>query len=234
MYVFRDRVDAGRRLGQRLARMPLEDPVVLGLPRGGVPVAAQVARRLGAPLEVIVVRKLGVPSQPELAMGAIGEGGTRILDEGIVRAARVDERQLAQVEQRERAVLDKRVGRLRRGRRRVDLTGRTAVIVDDGIATGATARVACLVARALGARRVVVAAPVGPPHVEQQLPEADVVVCLERPWRFRAVGGVYDDFEPTTDDEVARILAETAGQAPPEDPDDGGTLRSHTSQGPDH
>ncbi|MDN5794946.1 MAG: phosphoribosyltransferase [Intrasporangium sp.] len=234
MYVFRDRVEAGARLGERLARLSLEDPVVLGLPRGGVPVAAQVARRLSAPLDVIVVRKLGVPSQPELAMGAIGEGGTRVLDERIVRAAGVGPSLLAQVEDRERAVLEGRVTRLRSGRPGIDLTGRTAVIVDDGIATGATARVACLVARALGARWVVVAVPVGPPHVEERLPEADLVVCLERPWRFRAVGAAYDDFEPTSDDEVTRILAEPTSEHLPPDPDDGGALRSHTSQGPDH
>ncbi len=222
MFIYRDRVDAGRRLGERLARLPLEDPVVLGLPRGGVPVAAQVARRIGAPLDVIVVRKLGVPRQPELAMGAIGEGGVQVLDERIVRAARVDDASLREVEDTERAVLDDRVARLRRGRPRVDLAGRTAVIVDDGIATGATARVACLVARRLGAARVVVAVPVGPPDITARMPEADEVICLDRPWGFRSVGGSYDDFEPTTDDEVVRLL-DAAAATQETDAREGGT-----------
>jgi putative phosphoribosyl transferase len=214
VYVYRDRIDAGRKLAKRLAGMPLTDPVVLGLPRGGVPVAAQVAARLGAPLDVIVVRKLGVPSQPELAMGAIGEGGVRVLDERIMSAAHVDWARLADVEAEERAVLEDRVERLRHGRARVELGGRTAVIVDDGIATGATARVAALVARALGARRVIVAVPVGPPDIDERMPEVDEVVCLLRPWSFRAVGGSYDDFAPTSDDEVVRLL-DAVSQEPP-------------------
>ncbi|MGN6752401.1 MAG: phosphoribosyltransferase [Intrasporangium sp.] len=236
MYVYRDRVDAGRRLGESLADLSLRDPVVLGLPRGGVPVAAQVARRLGAPLDVVVVRKLGVPSQPELAMGAIGEEGGRVVDARIMRAARVDERRLAEVEDQEREVLQDRVARLRRGRPRAELSGRTAVIVDDGIATGATARVACLVVRALGARQVVVAVPVGPPDIDDRMPEADAVVCLEKPWGFRAVGGAYDDFDATTDDEVERLLeaAHPGSGGPAADPENGEALRSHTSQGRDH
>ena len=236
MYVYENRVEAGRRLGEALARMRLTDPVVLGLPRGGVPVAAQVAQRLGAPLDVIVVRKLGVPSQPELAMGAIGEGGVRVLDERIIRAAHVGPERLAAVEEEERAVLQERVARLRGGRPGKDLTGRTAVLVDDGIATGATARVACLVARALGAARVVVAVPVGPPDIEGRMPEADQVVCLDKPWAFRAVGAAYEDFHPTSDDEVERILARTH-QVPRDatpGPETKGAPRSHTSQGPDH
>lgn len=211
MQVYRDRVDAGRRLGERLGGLELHDPVVLGLPRGGVPVAAEVARLLGAPLDVIVVRKLGVPSQPELAMGAIGEGGVRVVDDRIVRGAHVDQERLVRVEDEERSVLEDRVSRLRHGRPRVELTGRTAVIVDDGIATGATARVACIVARALGAARVVVGVPVGPPDIGERMPEADEVICLQKPWAFRAVGAVYDDFDPTDDDEVERLLDEAAG-----------------------
>jgi putative phosphoribosyl transferase len=236
VYVYRDRRDAGRRLGESLAGRSLQTPVVLGLPRGGVPVAAEVARRLAAPLDVIVVRKLGVPSQPELAMGAIGEGGVRLVDERIMRAAHVDVARLDEVERRERAVLEDRVTRLRRGRSRVDLTGHTAVIVDDGIATGATARVAALVARELGAARVVVAVPVGPPDLEHRMPEADEVVCLEQPWSFRAVGGAYDDFDPTSDEEVERLLevAHHASGGDSTGPENGEALRSHTSQGPDH
>ena len=160
--LFADRVDAGRALAGELAHLQHEDVVVLGLPRGGVPVAYEVAEALGKPLDVIVVRKLGVPFQPELAMGAIGEGGTQVLDRSLVARLGVTETELQIVERRERAILEDRVARLRRGRRRLDLTGRVAVVVDDGIATGATARVACQVARSLGAALVVLAVPVAP------------------------------------------------------------------------
>src|SRR6478752_174637 len=136
MLVFEDRLDAGRHLVGKLDLLRGEDVVVLGLPRGGVPVAAVVAEALRAPLDVIVVRKLGVPFQPELAMGAIGEGGARVLDKHIISRVRVAEAELVAVEQRERAVLESRVERFRKGRTRTDLKGRTAVIVDDGIATG--------------------------------------------------------------------------------------------------
>ncbi|GKV71809.1 phosphoribosyltransferase [Pseudarthrobacter sp. NCCP-2145] len=150
MYEFRDRVEAGRKLGLALAGLRGKDAVVLGLPRGGVPVAAEVAKALDAPLDVIVVRKLGVPFQPEVAMGAIGEGGARVLDRRVVSVARVTEDDLRTVEARERALLESRLERYRQGRPPKDLSGRTAIIVDDGIATGSTARVACKVARQLG------------------------------------------------------------------------------------
>ncbi len=207
---FADRVDAGRRLAAQLSHLRDADVVVLGLPRGGVPVAAEVAAALGAPLDVIVVRKLGIPFQPELAMGAIGEGGARTLDEGLVARARVTTKELRIVEERERDLLDARVTRLRRGRRRVDLHGRTVVIVDDGIATGATARVACTVARQLGAARVILAAPVAPAEAASKLPEADELVCIATPRRFVAVGSYYQDFRPTTDEEVIVLLDEAA------------------------
>ncbi|XKF82928.1 dienelactone hydrolase family protein [Humibacillus xanthopallidus] len=206
MVVFADRMEAGTRLARELDFLRGQDVVVLGLPRGGVPVASVVAEALDAPLDVIVVRKLGVPFQPELAMGAIGEGGVRVLDRHLVERARVTDQQIAQVERRERAVLDARVDRLRRGRPRIDLHGRVAVIVDDGIATGATARVACQVARRLGAARVVLAVPVAPAHTAANFPEADAVVCVSAPEHFRAVGGHYVDFSPTSDDEVVALL----------------------------
>ena len=161
MDVFDNRVDAGKRLAARLRHLAESDPVVLGLPRGGVPVAAEVAKALNAPLDVIVVRKLGLPFQPEVAMGAIGEGGVRVLDPALIARAGVSAAELAQVEETERATLESRSARFRRGRERADLTGRTVVIVDDGIATGATARAACEVARRLGATRVILAVPVG-------------------------------------------------------------------------
>jgi len=213
MVVFEDRWDAGRALAARLAFLRAQDVVVLGLPRGGVPVASVVAESLDAPLDVIVVRKLGVPFQPELAMGAIGEGGVRVLDRMLLARARVTEEELAAVEAREGAVLDARVERLRRGRPRVDLHGRVAVVVDDGIATGATARVACRVARQLGAERVVLAVPVAPAQTLRELPEADAVVCVSAPQRFRAVGAHYVDFSPTTDDEVVALLEQADRRA---------------------
>ncbi len=206
MVMFQDRRDAGRQLAAKLAFLRNQDVVVLGLPRGGVPVASIVAESLGAPLDVIVVRKLGVPFQPELAMGAIGEGGVKVVDRSLLARARISEQDLEAVERRERSVLDARVERLRRGRPRVDLHGRVAVVVDDGIATGATARVACLVARQLGAARVVLAVPVAPARTLLELPEADGLVCVSAPEYFRAVGAHYEDFTPTSDDEVVALL----------------------------
>jgi len=210
---FRDRADAGRRLAELLAgrRLGDGDVVVLGLPRGGVPVAFEVARALGAPLDVMVVRKLGVPFQPELAMGAIGEGGVRIVNDDVLRMAGVGEAELAAVERRERAELERRASRYRRDRLPVALEGRTAVVVDDGIATGSTARAACLVARAHGAARVVLAVPVASPASITELADvADEVLCLEAPEWFYAVGEWYRDFSQTSDDEVVALLDRAA------------------------
>jgi predicted phosphoribosyltransferase len=207
--VFVDRRDAGRRLAEELERLRGTDPVVLGLPRGGVVVAAEVADRFAAPLDVIVVRKLGVPWQPELAMGALGEGGARVLDPGVLAATGVTPAQLAQVERQAAGALADRVRRLRGGRPGLSLQGRTVWIVDDGIATGSTVRAACAVARERGAARIVVAVPVGPFGVAQEFAgAADEVVCLESPRDFHAVGQAYRDFGQTTDAEVAEILAE--------------------------
>ncbi|MEX5303657.1 phosphoribosyltransferase family protein [Kocuria sabuli] len=206
MVVFENRVDAGGRLGDRLLSLRGQDVVVLGLPRGGVPVAHEVARMLDAPLDVIVVRKLGVPSQPELAMGAIGEEGARVLDERTLQYLGVTDAQLEQVEERERGVLEARTARFREGRGRADLTGRTALVVDDGIATGSTARVACRIARQLGAGRVVLAVPVAPQEALDRVTEADEVVCLATPSSFVAVGQHYRDFAATEDDEVVALL----------------------------
>jgi putative phosphoribosyl transferase len=195
-------------LAQRLVALGFERPVVLGLPRGGVPVAAPVAAALDAPLDVILVRKLGVPQQPELAMGAIGEDGVRVLNHEVLTAAAVGEDQLAAVEQAERAELEDRAVRFRQGRARVPLEGRTAIVVDDGIATGSTARAALRVARAHGAAEVVLAVPVAPPRAcEAMRSEADEVICLEQPARFGAVGQFYRDFDQTTDAEVVALLA---------------------------
>ena len=214
---FRDRSDAGRRLAGRLRFLRGENVVVLGLPRGGVPVAAEVARALGAPLDVILVRKLGVPAQPELGLGAIGESGARVINPEVVRYAHVSEEQIAQVEAKERAELQRRAQRFRGDAPHEPLAGRTAVIVDDGIATGSTARAACQVARALGAAVVVLAVPVAPPSADRALRgDADEVICLEMPDRFLAIGEWYEDFAQTSDEEVVALLrAAQAGLGAP-------------------
>lgn len=209
--VFGDRLGAGLQLGLAVRREEFPDPVVLGLPRGGVPVAAAVAQVVGAPLDVIVVRKLGVPDQPELAMGAIGEDGAIVMNDDIVRLARVGAAAVAAEERTERAVLDARLSRIRCVRSRESLVGRTAVLVDDGIATGATMRAAVRVARAHGALRVAVAAPVAPPEaVEEFRSLADHVVVLEQPADFRAVGNWYHDFRAVGDDDVLRLMRRAA------------------------
>ncbi|MGW6880892.1 phosphoribosyltransferase family protein [Streptomyces goshikiensis] len=206
--LFADRTAAGRQLAGEVSRLSLAEPVVLGLPRGGVPVAAEVARVLGAPLDVIVVRKLGVPFQPEVAFGAIGEGGVRLISAATVRAAGLEERDCARVEEAERAALQRSLTRYRHGRERIALTGRTVVIVDDGIATGSTASVACEVAREHGAAPVVLAVPVAAPQALEQLRRvADKVVCLSVPRHFLAVGQWYEDFSQVKDEEVAALLA---------------------------
>ncbi|MER5462978.1 phosphoribosyltransferase [Streptomyces sp. NPDC002668] len=209
--LFTDRTDAGRRLAEALRHLQEEKPVVLGLPRGGVPVAYQVARALGAPLDVIVVRKLGVPYHRELAFGAIGEGGVRVISDDIVRRGRIRREELTSVEHAEEAELARQARRFREDRPRVALEGRTAIIVDDGIATGATAAAACEVVRAQGAGRVVLAVPVAPPDAAAWLrTKADEVVCLSTPAMFSAVGEWYQDFSQTPDEEVVSLLAQAA------------------------
>lgn len=204
--MFADRTEAGRRLADRLQHLRGRPVVVLGLPRGGVPVASPVAEYLDAPLDVLVVRKLGYPGQPELAIGAIGEDGVRLVDEQAVRAGRVTPAELRQIEQHESRLLRERVHRLRSGRSRLELRDRTAVVVDDGLATGWSARVACTVARRLEAGRVVLAVPVAPALALRQLPEADEVACVEMPAQFRAVGLHYRDFTQTPEHEVVELL----------------------------
>ncbi|MFF2509443.1 phosphoribosyltransferase family protein [Streptomyces sp. NPDC058067] len=211
---FTDRTDAGRRLATALQHLRGEQPVVLGLPRGGVPVAFEVASALGAPLDVIVVRKLGVPYQPELAFGAIGEGGVRVLNEDIVRHCGIDPDHIAAVERVERQELERRARRYRGGRPPAAGDARTVIVVDDGIATGATAAAACQVVRARGAAHVVLAVPVGPPDAVHRLSGvADEMVCLSAPPLFGSVGEWYVDFSQTTDEEVAACLARAADSA---------------------
>ena len=204
---FIDRADAGRHLAAELWYFRGSDPVVLGLPRGGVPVAFQVAAALGAPLDVIVVRKLGLPTQPELAMGAIGEGGVRILNEAVVQRAQVTAADLAAAEETERRELDRQARQFRAGRTRVVIAGRTAVVVDDGIATGSTARAACQVARAQGAAFVIMTAPVGSPGSAAALRgSCDEVHCVRTPAAFSSVGEWYENFAPVSDAAVAALL----------------------------
>ncbi|MEU8997625.1 phosphoribosyltransferase family protein [Streptomyces caniferus] len=217
--LFTDRADAGHRLAESLQHLQGEEPVVLGLPRGGVPVAFEVARALRAPLDVIVVRKLGVPYQRELGFGAIGEGGVRVISDDIVRRGRLDQADLASVEHAEATELTRQAERFRAGRPRLDLAGRTAIVVDDGIATGATAAAACQVVRAQGAARVVLAVPVAPPDAAERLRGAtDEFVCLSTPFAFSAVGEWYRDFSQTPDDEVVALLARAAADPGPAGP----------------
>ena len=210
--VFADRVDAGRQLARHLEHLRPEHPVVVGLPRGGVPVAAQIARALEAPLDVILVRKIGLPSQRELAMGAIGEGGVRIVNDDVVRATGVTDADFDAVERAERVELERRGEQYRGTRARIPLESRTTIVVDDGIATGSTARAACAVARELHARHVVLAAPVAPSSEVPALREiADEVVFVETPDDMGAVGHWYRNFAATSDAEVVALLREHGG-----------------------
>ncbi len=205
--MFADRTDAGARLAELLARMQLDDPVVLGLPRGGVVVAAGAAQVLEAPLDIIVVRKLGAPGNPELGVGAIAEGGVTVLNEPLIARLRITSRQLDRVIESEHAELQRRVDAYRRGRPRTRLAGRTVVIVDDGLATGFTARAAVAAARQQSAARVVLAVPVGAPETINELQYlADDVVAVDAPAMLMAVGASYADFRQTTDGEVMALL----------------------------
>jgi putative phosphoribosyl transferase len=210
---FRDRLDAGRNLAEVLGRADFHglEVFVAALPRGGVPVAFEVAESLGVPLDVLVVRKLGVPFQPELAMGAIGEGAVRVENPDVLRSAGLGSKDLEEAERRERPELERRATLYREGRSQVDVRGRCAIVVDDGIATGSTVRAACRVLRALRAARIVVAVPVASRIAVTDLRgECDELVCLEVPDPFFAVGEWYRDFSQTSDDEVVDLLRRAA------------------------
>ena len=204
---FRDRLDAGRQLAPLVAALGLRRPVVLGMARGGVPVAAEIARALGAPLDVLVVRKLGHPDQPELALGAIAEGGARVLNSRLVDQLGISPEAVEAIAAREGAELDRRLAAYRGGRDAVDLAGRDVVVVDDGLATGATARAAVATVAHRGAARVVLAVPVAPPDAVRALQgEADDVVCVEVSDRFFGISQWYEDFRQVGDDEVRDAL----------------------------
>ena len=212
---FSDRREAGRVLSTRLAAYAgRSDVVVLALPRGGVPVAAEVAAALGAPLDVFVVRKLGVPYQPELAMGAIAGGGVRVLNDEVIALAQITSPMLEAATRIAREELARREQVYRNGRPAVPLKDKVAILVDDGLATGSTMRAAVEAVRRLQPSRVVVAVPVGAPETCRELAlMADEVICVEMPVPFSAVGLWYDDFSQTTDDEV-RALLDAAARAP--------------------
>lgn len=204
---FVDRTDAGLQLAAALTGSVDPGAVVVGLPRGGVPIAAVVAEHLGLPLDVFVVRKVGVPGHPEVAMGAVGEGGVEIVNHEIVGLSGTTGEQFATVAARERTEVTARAARFRHGRARHPLVGRTVVIVDDGMATGSTMALACRAVRAHGAATIVVAVPVAPHDAVSELAQvAEEVVCLQTAWRFHSVGSWYGDFSATDEDEVVRLL----------------------------
>lgn len=212
--MFKHRQDAGRQLAERLMHRRGQDPVVFGLPRGGVVVAAEVAEALGSPLDVLVVRKLGAPHQPELAIGAVTDGDQpqQILNEVLIRRLAVDQ---SYIDAQIAAQLDEvrwRQRLYRRGRPPVGVRGRTVIVVDDGIATGATVRAGIAGLRRSEPRHLVLAVPVAPPEtVESLRGEVDELVCLHTPASFTAVGAFYLDFRQTSDEEVVALLEHTAG-----------------------
>ncbi len=213
--VFRNRQEAGRRLAAALEDYAgRDDVIVFGLPRGGVPVAAEVARELRAPLDVLVVRKLGAPGQEELAIGAIGEGGVRVLNTRLVESIGLTGSDIDRIAARELRELERRVKAYRGVHKGPDVEGKTVIVVDDGVATGATMRAGLQTLRAMGAERIVAAAPVGAQDSVALLErDADEVVVLEAPPWFQAVGQWYEDFGQTTDDEVRVLLTENRRQA---------------------
>ena len=215
MVVYADRRDAGKRLASALERYQLTRPVILALPRGGVPVAYEVAAALGAELDIILVRKLGAPAQPELAIGAVASGGVRVLNEDLIAGwPGLDEAKIEQITAREQRELERREMLYRGDRPYPDLSGRDVVLVDDGLATGATMRAAAKAVKTAGAASIVVAVPVGAAGAVRALAaEVDDVVCLDTPEPFMAIGYFYRDFGQTTDREVCALLDRSRGGA---------------------
>jgi putative phosphoribosyl transferase len=212
---FVNRRDAGRRLAYNLALQPLEDPVVIGLPRGGMPVAAEVAHRLGTPLDLVVVRRLAYPRDPTVAMGAIAEGGMRLVDDDLVARLDITPVQLEGVVADEETELRRRARCYRGTRPPLSVEGRTTYLIDDGVATGQIARAGIDVLRRRGAAHVVLAVPVGPADTVHSLRgDADDVVCLHTPRSFTSIRQWYNHFPPVHDDEVASLLADHVTQAP--------------------
>src|SRR5213080_5216204 len=213
---FPNRAEAGRLLGLKLSKYAgRDDVIVLGLPRGGVPVAYEVAQALRVPLDVFIVRKLGVPGFEELAVGAIASGGVRVLNEDVARAVPNADEIIESVTAKETAELQRREQSYRDGRPAPELGGKTVILVDDGLATGATMRAAVKALRQRGAAKIVVAVPVGPPDTCHEIEEqADETVCLSMPEFFQAVGQYYEDFSQTTDEDVRQLLTSAARDVP--------------------
>ena len=212
---FEDREEAGRRLAERLSRYRDERPVVFALPRGGVPVGYEISRALGVPLEVFVARKLGAPSQPEFGIGAVAPGGVRILNEDVVRRLGIPDDYVERITERETAEVERRLRHFRGGRPEPEVRGRTAILVDDGLATGVTARAAIKALHRLEPRRLVLAAPVCAAQTAELLgPEVDELICLEAPADLGAIGFWYRDFSQTSDEEVIELLESARRQEP--------------------
>src|SRR5438876_5967528 len=213
---FPNRIEAGRQLAEKLEKYAgRDDVIVLGLPRGGVPVANEVATRLRARLDVFIVRKLGVPGFEELAAGAIASGGVRVLNEDVMRAIPHADQAIEAVTTRETTELQRREQIYREGRPAPDLRDRIAILVDDGLATGATMRAAVKALRQRGAAKIVVAVPVGPPDTCEELAqETDEAICLTTPPFFQAVGQYYEDFSQTSDEDVRELLSQAAQEIP--------------------
>ena len=218
-FIFQDRTDAGRQLAEELLSYAgRDDAIVLALPRGGVPVAFEVAQRLGVPLDVFVVRKLGVPGHEELAMGAIASGGVRVLNEDVLYVLPDAQSIVEMVTAIEREELKRRERDYRSNRPAPEVRGRTVILVDDGLATGATMRAAAAALRQQGAAKIIVAVPVGAPGTCHEIRSvADEVVCLQTPGSFMGVGQYYEDFSQTTDEEVRELLAASASKGPEAD-----------------
>jgi putative phosphoribosyl transferase len=205
--ILKDRQEAGRHLGERLLRFRHQHPVVLGIPRGGVVVAAEIAGMLNAPLDILAVRKIGAPINPEYGLGAVAEGGIRLLDKPRMEELGYSAASLEPVIEQELKELDRRIRRYREGRSRIELRNRTVILVDDGVATGGTVRVAIQALRALHVSRIVLALGVCPPETYSLLrQEVDDIVVLAVPRTFYAVGEWYRSFEPVEDDEVCELL----------------------------
>src|SRR5881409_2332983 len=213
---FSNRIEAGRELAEKLDKYAgRDDVIVLALPRGGVPVAYEVAKRLGAPLDVFIVRKLGVPGFEELAAGAIASGGVRVLNEDVVRAIPHADEAIEAVTARETAELERREQIYREGRPPPEFHDRIVILVDDGLATGATMRAAVKALRQSGAAKIVVAVPVGPPDTCREIEqEADETICLSTPPFFQAVGQYYEDLSQTSDEDVRELLSQAAQDIP--------------------
>lgn len=211
--MFRDRVEAGQLLAQRLTHLQNQRPVVLGLPRGGVVVAAQIAQQLNAPLDVLVVRKIGAPNQPELAIGAVtdGEHPAHVLNDELVQMIGVDETYILREVQQQLQEVRARQSRYRHGRPGVSVRGRTAIVVDDGIATGATVRAGLLALRQSEPANLVLAVPVAPGDTLANLSrDVDEIVCFHTPVNFMAVGRFYENFDQTSDEQVMELLEQCA------------------------